>query len=126
EFAQRTHDRIERFPTSGGAPGPAVHNQLIRILGDIRIEIVHQHPHRGFLVPPFACALATARRVDYSFPAHAFLLSPSKSPRRIASATRAISPESARSGVSAAQKSRTVANARPTPTPPATGLRCPS
>jgi hypothetical protein len=72
ELAQRTHDRIERLPTSGSASCSAIHNELIRILGDIRIEIVHEHSHGSFLMPAFAGPLAAARGMDDSFPAHSF------------------------------------------------------
>ena len=70
ELAQRPNHRVESFPASGSAPGSAVNHEAIRILGYIRIEIVHQHPHRGFLMPAFATALGAARGVDDSFSAH--------------------------------------------------------
>src|SRR6266498_5861966 len=115
EFAERVHDRVKRFPASRGAPSSAVNHKLIWILGDVWIEIVHQHPHGGFLMPAFAAALAAPRCMDSSFSAHDFSPSASKSPRRIASATRAMSPESARSCVSGGAIFRTAANARSTP-----------
>src|SRR6184192_4672054 len=107
-----------------GGTGRAVHDQLIWILRYVWVEIVHQHPHCGFLMPVFAGALAAAWRADDSFSAHDFSSSPSKSPRRIASATRAMSPESARSCVSGGAISRTTANACSTPAPAFNGLRC--
>src|SRR5437588_6455284 len=124
ELAQRANNRVERLPTSGSAARSAVDDQLFRILSDIRIEIVHQHPHCGFLVPSFAGALATARRMHDSFPAHDFSPSLSKSPCRIVSATRAISSESGRSCTSGDAILRIAACARSTPTPAFNGLRC--
>ena len=56
QLAQRTDNGIETFPISSGPSGAAVNDQSIRSFRDFRIEIVHQHPHGGFLVP----ALATA------------------------------------------------------------------
>jgi hypothetical protein len=39
EIAQRTDNGVERFPASRRAPGAAVNNQLVRVLGNIRIEL---------------------------------------------------------------------------------------
>src|SRR5207302_1658248 len=82
------------------APSPAVNYKLVWILGYIRIQIIHQHPQGCLLVPAFAGTLAAVRRMNDSSSTHSFLSSPSKSPPRIASVTRAISPESERSSVS--------------------------
>ncbi len=122
--AQRANDRVERLPASRGAPCSAVNNELVWILGNVGIEIVHQHAHGCFLMPAFAAALAAVWRMDDSSSTHSFLSSLSKSPRRIASATDAMSPESARSSVSGDAISRTAANAHSTPTPAFNGRRC--
>ena len=44
--------------------GAAVDDQLVRLLGDLRIEIVVQHAQGGFLVPALAGDLAAAGRPD--------------------------------------------------------------
>jgi hypothetical protein len=62
--AQRTDNGIKTLPISGGPPGAAVNDQSIRSFRDFRIEIVHQHSHGGFLVPPFATALCSAWRAN--------------------------------------------------------------
>src|SRR5438067_9392949 len=116
EFAQRAYDCVECLPASRGAPSPAVNYKLVWIFCYIRIEIVHQHPHGCLLVPAFAGTLAAVRRMDDSSSTHSFLSSPSKSPRRIASVTRAISPESERSSVRRGAIFRTAANGRWTAT----------
>src|SRR5215472_9976056 len=94
EFTQQTNDCIESFPASRGATSSAVDHQLIGIFRDFGIEIVHQHPHRRFLMPAFARAFITTRRLYNSFSTHELIAPQSKSPRRMASATWAISPES--------------------------------
>src|SRR5439155_3566077 len=124
EAAQRTNNRVERFPASGSAPSPAVNYKLVWIFCYIRIEIVHQHPHGCLLVPAFAGTLAAVRRMDDSSSTHSFLSSPSKAPRRIASATWVISPDRGRSCTSGGAIFRTAANARSTPTPAFKGRRC--
>jgi hypothetical protein len=53
---------------------------LIGIFCDVRIEIVHQHPHRRFLMPPFADEFTAARRVDDSLSTHDYSAFQSKSP----------------------------------------------
>src|SRR4029079_1957369 len=47
-----------------GAARAAVDHQLRRILGDLRIEVVAEHPQRRLLLPAAAVQLAAARRVD--------------------------------------------------------------
>ena len=123
EFAQRANDCIESFPASRGATCSTVNDELIGIFCDFRIEIVHQHPHRRFLMPAFARALTAVRRVNDSLSTHKLFAPESKSPRRIASATWAMSPESARSCVSGGETFRTAANARSTPRPAFNGRR---
>src|SRR3982751_5779445 len=107
EILERTHNRIECFPTARGATGTTVHDKPIRILGHVRIQIVHQHPHGCFLMPTFARELDPTRRTHCSFPAHMS----SNLPDRIASAIRAMSADNARSCVSAGAISRTISNA---------------
>ena len=51
-------DRIERGPGAGGLPRAAVDHEVLGTLGDVGVQVVHQHPHRGFLLP----ALARDRR----------------------------------------------------------------
>src|SRR5438552_9574297 len=80
EFAQRADDCIERFPAPRGATCSTVNNQLIGILCDFRIEIIHQHPHGRFLMPPFARAFTAAPRVDDSLSTHGLFAPESKSP----------------------------------------------
>src|SRR4029077_14083917 len=116
-FVQRANNCVESFPTPRGATCSAVNDQLIGIFCDVRIEIVHQHPHRRFLMPPFARAFTAPRRVDDSLSTHELFASESKSPWRIASATRAMSPDKARSCVRGGATFRTAANARSIPRP---------
>src|SRR5262245_26410043 len=54
ESLKRSHDRMKSFPTARRPPGPAIHGQLARIFRDVFVEVVHQHPHGGFLMPTFA------------------------------------------------------------------------
>ena len=42
-------------------PGPAVHHQIVRPLGDLGVEVVHQHPQRGFLLPALAARSSLPR-----------------------------------------------------------------
>ena len=64
ELAQLADDRVEGGPGPGGAPGPAVDDEVVGVLGDLRIEVVHEHPERGFLLPAAAGQLAAARGAD--------------------------------------------------------------
>src|SRR4029434_9912751 len=97
QFAQRPNDGVEGFPTPCGPARAAINNQLVGIFRDLGIEIVHQHPQRGFLMPSFATEFIPAWCANRSFLGHSESSALSKRPFRIASATRSISVESARS-----------------------------
>jgi hypothetical protein len=64
EPAQRGDDRVERLPRARGAPGAAVDDEVRGILGDLRVEVVHEHAQGGFLEPALAAELGAARRAD--------------------------------------------------------------
>ena len=48
---QGGHDPVEARPIPRGLPAPAVHDQLFGLLRHLRVEVVLQHPQRGFLHP---------------------------------------------------------------------------
>jgi hypothetical protein len=64
ERLQRSDNRVERFPVARRLARSAVDDQIVRALGDVGIQIVHQHPHRGFLRPALAGQRGAARRSD--------------------------------------------------------------
>src|SRR5262249_55944556 len=67
EIPKAAHDRVERRPITRGTARSAVDDQVIRAFGNLGIEVVHQHPERGFLMPSLAGDLWTARRLDLMF-----------------------------------------------------------
>ena len=64
ERAQRRDDGVEGFPAARGTAGAAVDDEIVGPLGHFRIEIVHQHPERGFLRPPLALEGGAAPRAN--------------------------------------------------------------
>ena len=44
ELEQRADDRAQRLVRPGRTSGAAVDDQLLRLLGDLGIQIVEQHP----------------------------------------------------------------------------------
>ena len=46
ERAQRGDDAVEALPVARGAADAAVDHQLVRLLGDLGVEVVHQHAQR--------------------------------------------------------------------------------
>src|SRR5437764_15465393 len=106
QLAQRTNDRVECLPTPGRSSRAAVNDEMVRVLCNVRIEIVHQHPERGFLVPAFAGPFDSARRADHPSATH-FNSSSSKTPSRIAAATAAMSGDMERSASTAGEILRT-------------------
>ena len=51
ERVQRAHDRVEARPVARGLAGAAVHDEILWVLGDLRVEVVLQHAQRGLLRP---------------------------------------------------------------------------
>src|SRR5947209_6430609 len=51
EGSQGLDDGVEAIPISRRAPGPAVNDQVFRLLGYVRIQIVQEHSKGGFLLP---------------------------------------------------------------------------
>ena len=45
---------------AGRAAGAAVDDQVLGVLGDLGVEVVHQHPQGGFLLPALATDLGAA------------------------------------------------------------------
>ena len=62
EGAELAHDRVEGVPAAGGAAGPAVDHERVGILGDLRIQVVHEHPQDRLLLPAAAGDLRAAGR----------------------------------------------------------------
>ena len=49
--SQRRDDAVEALPVARGPADAAIDHQLVRPLGDVGVEIVHQHPQRRFGQP---------------------------------------------------------------------------
>src|SRR5947209_2086446 len=66
EVAKRAHDRLVALPIARRAPRASINHQILRTLRHLSIEVVHQHAHSSFLLPPFAGKLGAAGRFDSS------------------------------------------------------------
>ena len=66
EGAELADDRVEGGPRACRPPGPAVDDEVVGVLGDLRIEVVHEHPERRFLLPAAAGQLGAAGGADGS------------------------------------------------------------
>ena len=64
EAAQLADDRVERLPAPGRATGPAVDDERVGVLGDLRVEVVHQHPQSRLLAPAAAAQVRASRGAD--------------------------------------------------------------
>ena len=64
EPLERLDDLVEALPVAGGAPDAAIDDQALRVLGDLLVEVVHQHPDRGFGGPAPGHDLASAASAD--------------------------------------------------------------
>ncbi len=53
-------DGVERLPAAGGAPGSAVHDEVVGVLRHLGVEVVHEHAQGGFLLPALAGELGAA------------------------------------------------------------------
>ena len=61
---QLADDRVERLPRSRCAARAAVDHEVLGPLGHRRVEVVHEHAHRGLLRPAAAGPFRSGRRVD--------------------------------------------------------------
>jgi hypothetical protein len=64
EPLERLDDLVEALPVARGSPNSAVDDQALRVLGNLVIEIVHQHAHGGLGGPAFGHDLPSATRAD--------------------------------------------------------------
>ena len=64
QVSQRANDRVISLPASCGPAGASIDNKLARVLRDLFVEVVHEHPHGRFLLPAFAGDRASARSAD--------------------------------------------------------------
>ena len=48
---QSVDDGIKTGPVARGFAGSAVDDELVGLLRHLRIEVIHEHPQRGFLRP---------------------------------------------------------------------------
>ena len=60
EAAQRRDDAVERRPVARRPADAAIDDELARPLGDVGIEIVHEHPQRRFGQPALGAELGSA------------------------------------------------------------------
>ena len=56
EGRQRSHQSVEGRPVPGCPAGSAVDDQRLGVLGDVRVEVVRQHPQRRLLRPAASAA----------------------------------------------------------------------
>ena len=66
EALEGLEDGIEALPVARRATAPPVHDELVRVLGDVGIEVVLDHPERRFCQPALAGQLAAARGLDHT------------------------------------------------------------
>ena len=57
-------DQIEVAPGARGAADAAIDHQFMRVFGHVRVQVVHQHPQRGFGLPVFGGQLGASGRED--------------------------------------------------------------
>ena len=89
ELAQFPDDGVEGVPAPGRAAGAAVDDQMIRVLGDLGIEVVHEHPEGRLLRPAAAGQLRAAGRADGTGSGHALSLLPQPGHEQFAKVPRA-------------------------------------
>ena len=66
QFAQGPDDGVEGFPGSGCFAAPPVDDQLVRQLGYVGIEIVHQHTQGCLLQPALTAQFGSTWRTNGS------------------------------------------------------------
>ena len=74
EVLERLDDGVERLPGSGCAAGAAVDDEVVGALGDLGVEVVHEHAQRGFGLPALRVEFGSARCADGAGALHGGLL----------------------------------------------------
>ena len=64
QLAQRAHDGVVAGPVARGLADPAVDDEVLRALGHLGVEVVHEHAQRGLLLPGLAGDRGSARGPD--------------------------------------------------------------
>ena len=64
EPLQGRGDTVEAVPVSRGAADAAIDHQFVGSLRHVRVEVVHQHPQRGFGEPAFCGQRGPMRRAN--------------------------------------------------------------
>src|SRR6185369_1603900 len=64
ERPQLADDGVEGGPRPRGTARPAVDDEVIRVLGDLRVEVVHEHPEGRLLLPSTAGQVGPARSAN--------------------------------------------------------------
>ena len=64
QAAQGRDDAVERLPVARRPADAAIDDELARPLGDVGIEIVHEHPERRFGQPALGAELGSAGAAD--------------------------------------------------------------
>ncbi len=64
ELAQRGDDAVEAFPVARGAADAAVDDEFVRLLGDVGVEVVHEHAQRRFGEPALGGDVGAVRGAD--------------------------------------------------------------
>ena len=70
QSCQSAADCVERCPIPRRFSCPPVHDEVLRALGYVGIEVVHQHAQRGFLNPAAARLLRSPRRAHGASAGH--------------------------------------------------------
>ena len=74
ERGQRADHRVERLPVPGRATGAAVDDEVVGPLGDLGVEVVHQHAQRCLSTPVLGGQFRAARCADGAGAFHVVLL----------------------------------------------------
>src|SRR5699024_2527563 len=59
----RCHNLMVAFPVTRSLPAAAIDDQLIRLFGYLRIQIIHQHTQSRFLMPALTLQLRSSWRL---------------------------------------------------------------
>ena len=110
EPAQRLHDFVESVPVARGAADAAIDHQFARPLGDVGIEIVHQHAQRRFGEPALGAQLGSARGAHDAHIVETGMQGHRKIPRRDEQRAAAIMSDGGRAGRPRSQERRSTIN----------------
>ncbi len=108
QVGQTFDDLVVAFPVTCRTTDTTVNHQFFRVLGDFRVEVVHQHAQRRFSQPAFGGQLVTAGSADFDIAVFSRFLGIVSHEKKTPQRSIQTSPGSGRASLCASQRPKRI------------------